>query len=293
MFKTQALDKFQLVTDKLITLIEQGVKPWEKPWHSTPYQNLVTGHEYQGINPILCTIDMILCQYEKPFFIGFAQAKKQGWKIKKGSKSTWIRWGGTNCKEVEDTKTGETKKEYYNAFKWMNVFNVSCLDDNESDIKLQDHIDALTPTLTPNTEPPIETAETFIQQHHPITQFGGDKALYHPATDTIRLPHYQDFSNAIAYYATYLHEIVHWTGHPSRCDRPQHSTFGSQAYAFEELIAEIGAAMTCNHLGIDSELEHHASYLDSWLSILKGDKKAFFRAAQKANQAVDYLMESE
>jgi FkbM family methyltransferase len=100
--------------------------------------------------------------------------------------------------------------------------------------------------------------------------------MYHIATDTIRLPEYETFSNAAAYYATYLHELVHWTGHQKRCNRPLKNKFGSWSYAFEELIAEIGAAMVCNQLGIDSKLEHHASYLDFWLKILKDDKKAFF-----------------
>ena len=110
MSKPKATDKFQLVTDKLLALIEQGVKPWTKPWYATSYQNLLTGHQYQGINPLLCTIDMILYQYEHPFFIGFYQAKNNGWKIIKGSKSTWIRWGGSNVKETENPETGEIEK---------------------------------------------------------------------------------------------------------------------------------------------------------------------------------------
>jgi antirestriction protein ArdC len=140
----QATDKFQLVTDKLIGLIEQGVKPWTKPWHSTPYQNLITEHHYQGINPLLCTIDTIIHDWQYPFFVGFAQAKQQGWTIKRGSKSTWIRWGNTNVKETEDPETGETKQEFYRAFKWMNIFNVACLDDSQSDRKIDNLIERLT-----------------------------------------------------------------------------------------------------------------------------------------------------
>jgi antirestriction protein ArdC len=287
----QTTDKFQLVTDKLIGLIEQGVKPWTKPWHSTPYQNLITEHHYTGINPLLCTIDKIIHDWQYPLFVGFAQAKQQGWTIKKGSLSTWIRWGNTNVKETEDPETGETKQEFYRAFKWMNIFNVACLDDSQSDKKINDRIEKLiSQNSSTNKEPRLEVAEAFIKQHNPTTQFGENVACYHPGTDTIRMPVYEDFSNAIAYYSTYIHEIVHWSGHPSRCARPFVAQFGSQAYAFEELIAELGAAMVCNELGINSELEHHAAYLDSWLSILKGDKKAFFQAAQKASVAANYLM---
>jgi antirestriction protein ArdC len=292
--KNQSTDKFQLVTDKLIALIEQGVKPWTKPWHSTPYQNLVTGHKYQGINPILCAVDMIIHDWQHPFFIGFAQAKQQGWTVKKGSRSTWIRWGGTKSEETEDPETGETKKEFVSAFKWMNIFNVACLDDSKSENKIGDRIEKLSfKNGSTNNEPRLEVAENFIAGHNPTTQFGGDVACYHPGTDTIRMPMYRDFSNASAYYSTYIHELVHWTGHSTRCDRPLVAQFGSQAYGFEELIAEIGAAMVCNELGINSELENHAAYLDSWLSILKGDKKAFFQAAGKAASAANYLISAQ
>jgi antirestriction protein ArdC len=289
MTKPQAIDKFQLITDKLISLIERGVKPWTKSWYATPYQNLITGHQYRGINPILCTIDMILNDWPHPFFVGFAQAKQAGWTVKRGTKSTWLRWGGTNVKETENPDTGEVEREYYNAFKFHNVFNVACLDDSNSDVKIEDLIRERTVSVSGNAEPRLPFVECFIQQHRPKTQFGGDKALYHPATDTIRLPEFEAFSHANAYYATYLHELVHWTGHSDRCNRSLNGKFGSRSYAFEELIAEIGAAMVCNHLGIDSELEHHASYLDSWLQILQGDKKAFFDAARQATRATEYL----
>jgi antirestriction protein ArdC len=298
-----ATDKFQLITDKLISLISQGVKPWAKPWHSTPYQNLITGHQYTGINPILCTIDMILYNYQSPYFISFNQAKELNWKIKKGSKSTWIRWGGVNGKETLDEFTGETKKEFYSAFKWFNLFNLDCLDDNSSQFKIEDYIGDRIKGETQsylNPEARLEAVENFIKQHNPTTQFGGNKALYYPVSDTIRLPHYQDFKSAVGYYATYLHELIHWTGHNSRCDRikdaalrdrPLTSQFGSENYAFEELVAEIGSAMLCNQLGLESELENHASYLDSWLSILTDDKQAFFKASQLATKAVKFLLE--
>jgi antirestriction protein ArdC len=292
--KDLATDKFQLVTDKLIDLIEKGVKPWTKPWHSTPYQNLITGHQYQGINPILCAIDMIVHDWQHPLFIGFAGVKQMGWTVKKCSRSTWIRWGGTNVKETEDPETGETLKEYFSSFKWMNVFKVACLDDSDSEHKIGDRITLLLSSNNRvNNEARLEAAEVFIQKHNPKTQFGGDKALYHPATDTIRLPVYEDFSDAIAFYGTYVHELAHWSGHFSRCNRPLSIKFGCRTYAYEELIAELTAAMVCNHIGIDSNLEHHAAYLADWLTIFKDDKKAFFQAAGQAAIATNYLISTQ
>lgn len=93
-------DKFQIVSDRLMQLLENGVKPWVKPWKAVGYQNLITGHEYTGINPLLCAIDCMAQNYEQPYFLTFNQAKENGWTIKKGSESTWIRWGGSYAVEI-------------------------------------------------------------------------------------------------------------------------------------------------------------------------------------------------
>nr|WP_280990660.1 zincin-like metallopeptidase domain-containing protein [Gloeothece verrucosa] len=132
--------------------------------------------------------------------------------------------------------------------------------------------------------------ESFISTLEIETVFGGPVACYVPTLDTIRLPNCSDFLSTEGFYSTYLHEIVHSTGHHSRCDRHLNNNKGSSDYAFEELIADLGSAFLCNHFAINYSLEAHASYLDSWLSVLRGDKTAFLKAAQKANQAFNYLV---
>jgi antirestriction protein ArdC len=289
MHSYQKTDKFQLITDKLITLIERGVKPWQKPWSATPYGNLLTGHHYQGINPLICAIDTLINEWEQPFFVGFAQATEKGWKVQKGSKATYLRWGGAIAIESTNSETGETSKHYKNAGRWFNVFNVACLDDSDSDEKIGDYLEKMQVSGT-NTEPRLFEAEALIKAQNVDVVFGGDVACYVPSIDKIRMPNYEDFTGAIAYYATYLHELVHATAHPIRLDRGNVGQFGSKSYSFEELIAEIGAAFLCSSLQIESQLEHHASYLDSWLSVLRDDNKAFFRAAGQAKKAADWLL---
>ena len=121
--------------------------------------------------------------------------------------------------------------------------------------------------------------------HHDSRQ-----ACYIPSKDEIHLPPDGAFKDAHSYYSVALHELVHWSGHASRCDRNLHNRFGSEAYAAEELIAELGSAFLCAELGISPEPRiDHARYIESWLRILKGDKRAIFTAAAKANQAVAYL----
>jgi antirestriction protein ArdC len=122
---------------------------------------------------------------------------------------------------------------------------------------------------------------------------GGDRAFYHASTDQIRLPELSSFQSLSGYYATAIHELGHWTGHKSRLDRDLSGSFGSQSYAFEELIAELTAAFILNEFNYQAELEHHASYLDNWLQALKNDKKYFFKAANLASKASEFLLPSE
>jgi antirestriction protein ArdC len=151
--KFQKSDKFQIVSDRISQLLEKGVKPWAKPWKSVGYQNLVTGHQYTGINPLLCAVDCMIKDYQKPYFISFNQAKENGWTVKKGSESTWIRWGGAYAVENENEQ-GETKTEWRSAAKWFNVFNVACIDDSQAEIKTSSF---LNPRQPRRNTPPISS----------------------------------------------------------------------------------------------------------------------------------------
>lgn len=282
----QAADKFELITDKIIKLMESGVKPWVKPWHSVPYGNLLTGRAYRGINPLICTVDMLTNNWDHPYFIGYHQATEKGWIIKKGSKSTWLRWGGLAAKDVE-LEDGSTEKKFFQCSKWLSVFNVACVDDSQSDRKVADYIKSLTGN---NTDPRSVPVEDFVAAQRATIKHVGNAACYSPANDAIAMPEYESFTSSDTYYATLIHELTHWTGHSSRLDRDLSGSFGSQKYAFEELIAELGAAFSCNALGIESTIEHHASYLDNWLQVLKSDNKAFFKAASAAQKASTFLL---
>lgn len=287
--KAQATDKFQLLTDKILTLMEAGKTPWVKPWHSTPYANAITGHQYRGMNPLIATADVMLNDYQSTLFVGFSQAKALNWKITKGSKATCLVWGGRACKEVADEATGEVSQKFFNAFKWLSVFNLDCIDDSEADTK-KEHYLAKYRKGGSNTEPRLEMAEEFIKAQNATVRFGGDMACYSSSQDKIQMPNYGDFTSAEAYYSTFAHELSHWTGHSTRLGRQLGNKFGSQAYAFEELIAELSAAFICNELAMTSQLENHASYLSNWIEILKSDKKAFLQAASQAQKASKFLL---
>ena len=137
----------------------------------------------------------------------------------------------------------------------------------------------------------IAHAETFFKAIAADVRHGGNQAYYAPATDHVQMPAFQAFTDNVSYYSTLAHEHTHWTAKESRCDRQLGKRFGDHAYAAEELIAELGAAFTCAHLGLSTEpREDHAQYLASWLKVLKADSRAIFTAASKAQQACDWLI---
>jgi antirestriction protein ArdC len=136
----------------------------------------------------------------------------------------------------------------------------------------------------------IEQAEAFFKGNGATVRHGGNQAYYSPVSDHIQMPPFQAFRDGVSYYATLAHEHTHWTAKAGRCDRELGKRFGDNAYAAEELIAELGAAFTCAHLGLSTEpREDHAQYIQSWLRVLKADKRAIFTAASKAQQACDWL----
>lgn len=297
--KSKATDKYQLITDQICQLLETGVKPWHKPWkgghNHRPFQNLITHHIYTGSNLLWCMISNLYHGYESPYYVTFLQAKQQGWKIKEGSKSTWIRFAGTGSKEIEN-ESGETTEEYFSFAKWNSVFSTDCIDDTDADLKMSDFIPELNDRQLDNPDRKIVSVDEFISNTGATIYHGGNRAFYQPRTDEIHLPEFSQFTNAEKYYATTIHELGHWTGHETRLNREgiNSGSFGSETYAFEELIAELSSAFIGNCIFpeyVAQDLEHHASYLNSWLAKLKKDDRAFFKAVSQAQKAADYLLE--
>jgi antirestriction protein ArdC len=143
--------------------------------------------------------------------------------------------------------------------------------------------------ISPDVLPlPTQTCNTFIKATGADIRHGGDKACYVPSQDFVMLPPFASFKGEEHYHATALHELIHWSGHETRLNRDLKNRFGTQAYAAEELVAELGCAFLCAHLGVQGELRH-AGYIDNWLTLLKDDYRAIFTAASKASQAADYL----
>ncbi len=296
-------DIYQDVTDKIVTALDQGVVPWIKPWTSTnsshngrhqPYPiNAITRRPYSGINLPLLWAEARLQGFSQDRWLTFNQAKKARGHIRKGEHSTLAvlykpveREEQTESGQPVLDENGQPKVAHFGILKTNFLFN----------IEQTEGLEAFNETLL-ETEPsdPFH-ANTFaenllLSSGARIVHRPADEAFYHPIKDLIQLPTKAQFHDEGGYYATALHELSHWSGHASRLQREgvvSPSPFGKPGYAFEELVAEMGAAFLCAHCGIQGELRHEG-YIESWLSLLKADKRAIFRASGHARCASEYL----
>lgn len=274
------MDAYQQVTDAIIAELENGSAPWVKPWRAdaSSDRNLVSGKGYRGINRVLLGMSSMSQGFTSSIWATYKQWQEKGAQVQKGQKGTHIVF----FKPVAGTKdaaTGETSDGYC-VIRGYVVFNASQTDY------------VSTEPAAPAFDP-VPVCEQFMVATGAVIGHGGDRAFYSPSTDRVQMPNKTAFVTPANYYATAFHELTHWTSHKSRCDRDlSQGRFGNPEYAFEELVAELGAAFLCSDMGIDGDIRH-AAYIGSWLKALRNDKKAIFKAAALAQKAADYLNQSE
>lgn len=271
---TTTTDIYQTVTDRIIAALEQGTAPWLKPWADGkcgtmgPY-NAASGRPYNGINWLVLG---------SGGWLTFKQAKELGGSVRKGEKGTQIVfWSFPKVKQDDGTEKVVPFAKGYTVFAVEQCEGIDAA-------KLK----APAPITAGQTNINVIAAQVGAQVRH-----GGSRAYYSPSTDHVQMPSLDAFESADAYAGTLAHELVHWTGHQSRCDRQFGKRFGDDAYAFEELVAEIGSAFVCAQTGIALEGLQHDSYVASWLKVLKGDKRAIFTASSQAKKASEFLLEQE
>lgn len=269
---------YQSVTDSIIAQLEKGAAPWVKPWRadSSADKNLVTGKAYQGVNRLILGMSALANGFESSTWASYNQLKAAGYNVQKGQRGTAICFYKPIAGTV-DPETGEQSSGYA-VLKAYSIFNLSQTDAPA------DAFEA--PAAAPFDA--SEACEAAIIKTGAIIRHGGDAAFYMPSMDAIQLPNKTSFDSAAHYYATALHELTHWTGAKHRLNRDFSGRFGNPAYAFEELVAEIGAAYLCADLGIQGELRH-AGYIGHWLKACRDDNTAIFKAAALAQKAADYI----
>jgi antirestriction protein ArdC len=282
-------DLYQKVTDQIMAALEQGCRPWMKPWRGEHAAGRITrplrgnGQPYQGINVIMLWMEAVEKGYSAPIWMTYKQAHELGGAVRRGEHGSLVVYASTFSRQ-EEGDSGEETERNIPFLKSYTAFNVEQIDG------LPEQFYA---TMGPKLDPVerIERAETFFAATGADIRHGGGQAYYTIAGDYVQLPPFEAFRDAESYYATVAHEVAHWTCHPKRLDRDfGRKRFGDEGYAMEELVAELASAFTCADLGLEPDVrEDHAAYIENWLSILKNDRRAIFTAASHAQRAADYL----
>lgn len=240
------------------------------------------GVPYRGVNILLLWGEAIANGYNSNRWMTFKQAADLGGHVRKGEHGSLVVYASTFHK-IEENDGGEEVEREIPFMKGYAVFNVDQIDGLPGGYKTK-------PEERGEPLQLIEQAEAFFAATGATFRHGGNRAYYAPAQDIIQLPPADAFRDPESYAATKAHELTHWTSHPSRLDRALGKRFGDDAYAGEELIAELGSAFLCADLGVAPEVrEDHAAYLGHWVRVLKADKRAIFTAAAHAQRAADYL----
>lgn len=274
-------DIYQTVTDGIIKALEAGVKPWVCPWQRVAGMsglpaNYATGAAYSGMNIMLLWSSAAEQGFNDSRWLTYKQAQAAGAQVRKGERGTVAIFYSTLEKEND---AGEIDR--IPMLKTFTVFNVVQIDGLPEVIE---------PTEPAPTFDPLPQVEAMMQRTGAKITEKGQAAFFTPATDEIFLPERRRFADAANFYATGLHELVHWSGAKSRLHREMKGRFGTAGYAVEELIAELGAAFLMADLNVIGEVQHE-SYIASWLESLKNDKRFIFKAASAASKAHRYLMD--
>ena len=277
----------ELITNRIVAELEQGIIPWHKPWTGTSSGPIshVTGRPYSLINQLVLG--------RPGEYITYNQCIAEGGKVKKGAKSLPVIFWKQNKFVEKDEETGEEVERIVPILRYYTVFHI---DDCEN-IKAKYQTEEVKPAE------PIKEAEKIVRRYkrvNPSIRIHNDKlsneAFYRPSTDEIVVPSLGQYENKEEYYSTLFHEMTHSTGHPSRLNRiDKCAAFGSKDYSKEELVAEIGAASLVNIAGIetDKSFRNSAAYIQSWMKALKNDPTMLITASGKAEKAVEYILRTK
>jgi antirestriction protein ArdC len=285
-------DLYEEVTQRIVGELEAGRLPWVQPWGRVPGsgtaaigppRNALTGRTYSGINILILWGAVIDGGYPSQGWLTFRQALAAGGAVRKGERGTSVVYADRFVPEAEKRRASEAGEDAQAVpfLKRFTVFNAAQCDGLPAD---------LAPDPAPLPERQIvPVAEAVIAASGVPFRVGGSRAFYAPGPDVVQVPPQPAFFEPINYYRTCLHELTHATGHRSRLARDLTGRFGSEGYAREELVAEMGSAFLCASLGIEPTVRH-ADYIASWLDVVRRDKRAIVRAASQASKAADWLL---
>jgi antirestriction protein ArdC len=280
------LSPAETITAAIVERLEAGTRPWVQPWTGASVSRPLRacGTPYQGINVLWLWMAAEAAGHASPFWMTYRQSQLLGGQVRKGERGTiaiFYRAYQTGERDEADEAAVERTRRVLKSF---TVFNAS-------------QIDGLPDSFFPEPRPlpsPTErdgALDSFFAAIPARIRHWGAEAFYSPVEDQVTMPEPSLFRDLDHYRATLAHELSHWTGHDSRLARQMGGRFGSEAYAMEELVAELSSAILGAELGLPVDhLDHHASYLASWLKALKADSRAILTVAAKAEEAASLLL---
>lgn len=286
-------DIHQEITNRIVDALENAGE-FQLPWIANKAAslarpvNIASRKPYNGVNILNLWVSAQASHYPSNVWGTYRQWQDAGCQVRKGEKSSLVVFYKTFDVEEINDQTGQAEQAERMVARASWVFNAAQVDGfplDQTDIPEQSLFD------------PIAQAEAFVNATGAVIEEGGDKACYVPSADIIRIPERRRFTGTATttagegFYSTLCHELTHWSGAKTRLSRDLSTRFGTEAYAMEELVAELGAAFLCGDLGLALEPRlDHAQYIKNWLTVLKSDKKAVFTAASKASEASNWLM---
>ena len=289
------------IVSQVLELLDKGINPWIKPWSSGGSlgdHNATSGHIYSGINIPVLAYSKEENGFTSNQWLTFNQARKHGGLIIKGSKATKVIFikkiqfdrKDENGNIIYD-ENGNKEKVPFALLRETPIFNI---EQTENVVLPKAEITrvevAIAKEETMKTDKGVQWIDGIYKNLEVNQRFSTESTAYYSSNkDMIQLPNRSMFKASSGYVATALHELIHWSGHSSRMNRKLGNGFGSSDYAYEELIAETGSAMMNNKYGIQGEIENHASYIQSWIKVLKDDPQKLFDASYQAQQAMEYI----
>ncbi|MGX2950668.1 ArdC family protein [Ursidibacter sp. B-7004-1] len=298
-------DLYQNITDRIVMALEAGTAPWLKPWSNTESKltlprNAISNRYYNGVNVLLLWLAAAENGYRQSKWITMKAANDLGARIRKGEKATLV----VNYNPVEKEKLdedgnvvldeqGNPEMVRFSFIKNHYLFNIEQCENLPT--QYYDVIDETQSQPEQQYQKFAEIRQIVEGINLTVEVKPSNKAFYHPKVDTVVMPEMKQFNSEEGFYSVLLHEMTHSTGHKDRLNREGITSgkakFGNDIYAFEELVAEMGGAFLCAYLGFDT-VPQNASYIESWIKVLKEDKRAIFRASGKAREACDYMLDT-
>jgi len=287
---SETRDVYSRITNKIIADLEQGVRPWHRPWNAEHAAGRITrplrhsGVAYQGINVVMLWSASVVNGYACPIWLTFKQAQQLGGNVRKGERGELVVYAD----RITRTETGAKGEEVERSIPFMKGYTVFNVEQCEG-LPAQYTGKAEAPALPLPQR--IDAADRFFAATGADIRHGDTRAYYAEGPDYVQMPPFETFKDAESHAATLAHELTHWTKHTKRLARDLGRVrYGDEGYAREELVAELGAAFLSADLGITPEVRpDHAAYIATWLTVLKNEKRFIFTAASHAQRAADFL----